>query len=195
MADLFPEDPKLSQFGHRFASNGFDPTAVRPIISPATQTRSKSLPSVEPAPTAQNTPPRRLVDMQHAYSPKRHLPADESDHEVNRPRKLARGESPLKGAAGRRVDQQKRTQQQHQAQGGQGYGSVHHPPPPPPLPRDVLFLLSIIPRAETYYPATRFSPQEMVRLLKDTPLPAQSYAQLRPPPATMPQAYSQGEVD
>jgi len=35
MAELFPEDPKLSQFALRYSGEGFNSTAIRPIISPA----------------------------------------------------------------------------------------------------------------------------------------------------------------
>ncbi|KAI9786536.1 MAG: mRNA 3'-end-processing protein rna14 [Peltula sp. TS41687] len=198
MAELFPDDPKLSQFGHRFTSNGFNPTAVRPIISPATQTRPKALPSIEQPPVPQNSPPRRLLDLPNSHSPKRQLHPDESDHDANRPRKFARGDSPLKGAAGRRLDQQKRTHQHqqhhhhnhhHQNQGPQFQGSAYHPPPPQPLPRDVLFLLSIIPRAETYPSFPQFKPQEVVRLLRNTEL---SKAQPRQAPAAAQQGHPQG---
>ena len=51
---------------------------------------------------------------------------------------------------------------------------------PPPLPRDVLFLLSIIPKSSTYH-ATKFNPGEMVRLIRETNIP-NSVSQLRPPP-------------
>lgn len=50
---------------------------------------------------------------------------------------------------------------QHQMQG---------PPPPPPLPRDVTFLLSIIPKAETYH-ATKFDATSMVSLIRETIIP------------------------
>lgn len=171
MADLFPEDPKLSQFARRFTSNGFDPIAVRPIISPATQTRPKILPSIEEPATTVYSPPRRVVP-ENVYSPKRNYPGDESDPELNRVRKQVRADSPLKGAAGRRLDQQKRTQKMGQGHTAQGQTSAYGRAPSP-LPRDVMFLLSIIPRAETYYPAPRFNPEEMVRLIRETNLPSQ----------------------
>ena len=43
MAELFPQDPKLRRFASRFSGEGFDPTAVHPIISPAMQMRPKAL--------------------------------------------------------------------------------------------------------------------------------------------------------
>src|SRR5579862_5074291 len=100
MGDLYPEDPQLTRFSQRYSTPGFDPTAVRPIISPAAQMRPKgmSIPSHE---IEQSTPPAKFI--QTTNSPKRPLPTDESDNELTRPRKLIRGESPLKGAAGRRL--------------------------------------------------------------------------------------------
>ena len=207
MAKLFPDDPKLSHFSRRFAGSGFDPTALRPIISPATQTRPKA--GTAPAPieatnnmtSSQRSPPRPTAD--RAPSPKRYLPSDESEYENNRPRKIARGESPLKGAAGRRLDQQKRTQQQQHHphhQGRQGHagpsmgGGMQHPLPPVPLPNKVAFLLSIIPRAETFPPVPRFKPQEVVRLLRDLNLPSgnQGPSRSRGPPPQQTMALPQG---
>ncbi|SLM36528.1 cfia complex component [Lasallia pustulata] len=177
MRDLFPEDPMLTLFSRRFLQQGFDPTAIRPIISPATQARPRAIPSIETPPSAQNTPPSRFAPPTN--SPKRPMPFEEPDPEATRPRKLARGESPLKGAAGRRLDQQKRNRQPNDLSQYDGLAQSQLPPPPL-LPRDVLFLLSIIPKAETYH-ATRFKPEEMVRLIRETGIPSTA-AQLRPPP-------------
>lgn len=177
MRDLFPEDPMLTLFSRRFIQQGFDPTAIRPIISPATQARPRAIPSIEAPPSTQNSPPSRFAHPTN--SPKRPMPFEEPDPEATRPRKLARGESPLKGAAGRRLDQQKRNRQPNEASQYDGLAQSQ-PPPPPLLPRDVLFLLSIIPKPETYH-ATRFKPEEMVRLIRETDIPSTA-AQLRPPP-------------
>ena len=174
--DTFPDDPKLSSFSKRFVHEGFDPTTIHLIISPSTQARPKMLPSIE-NPSVPSSPPNRLVKIDN--SPKRPLPFEESETEANRPRKLARGESPLKGAAGRRLDQQKRNRQPLENGQSDGIASTHMIPPPS-LPRDVLFLLSIIPKASTYH-ATKFKPEEMVRLVRETHIPS-SVNQLRPPP-------------
>ena len=215
MSDYFPEDPLLSRFARRYALQGFDPTAVRPIISPRTQTRPKALPSIEdptahhqqvppppqqhqqqlqqqpqqPQQPIQQQPSPRPSYAQAVDSPKRGPPADEAEADATRPRKLARGESPLKGAAGRRLDQQKRNMQSQlglaQGAGGTpGQWSLQHgvPPPPPPLPREVLFLLSIIPGADTYAPATRFNAEAMVRLLAETDVPTKAPPHLRSGP-------------
>ena len=177
ISDLFPEDPKLASFSQRFTHEGFDPTVIRPIISTSAQARPKLMPSIETSTPAQNSPPTQYS--QPTNSPKRPMPFEESDNEATRPRKVARGESPLKGAAGRRLDQQKRSRLPNEVIQYEGQTNVY-PPPPPPLPRDVLFLLSIIPKASTYH-ATKFKPEEMVRLIRDTHIP-NSVNQLRPPP-------------
>lgn len=179
MRDLFPEDPLLRLFSQRFTNQGFDPTAVRPIISPDTQTRPKAPPPDQTPPANHRSPPSFLPN---TNSPKRALPLEDSDNDGGRPRKLIRGASPLKGAAGRRLDQQKRNQPPPPAAPFDSY-----PPPPvsqsPSLPRDILFLLSVIPKAETYH-ATKFKPEELVRLLRETHIPS-STAQLGPSPSPM----------
>lgn len=173
MAELFPGDPKLSRFASRYKGDGFDPTAVRPIVSPTTQMRPKAvMPSIEqpssvrgdsPLPqfTQENSPRPQYLNPA-TNSPKRPFAGDDFD---NPPRKLARGESPLKGAAGRRLDQQKRMQQTQGTPQWQSNG-----PAPFVIPRDITFLLSIIPRADLYT-ATKFNADAMVRLLSQTPVP------------------------
>lgn len=69
-------------------------------------------------------------------------------------RKLARGESPLKGAAGRRLDAHKR--------GGLGQGGAT---PVPPLPRDISFFLSILPRPELCMQLPRLDLQRVMHEL------------------------------
>jgi cleavage stimulation factor subunit 3 len=167
MRDLYPEDLGLKQFSQRFVSANFDPTSIRPIVSPQ-QIRPKGYiqPSIEVPEPDHNSPPSKFLDSAVANSPKRPFPAE--DFEEQSPRKLARGESPLKGAAGRRMDQQKR-------QNVNGYSSsslsqIYAPPPPPPLPGQINFLLSIIPKASTYVDA-RFDPAKMVELIRDVRLP------------------------
>src|SRR5258705_3962592 len=53
--ELFPSDPTLSQFTHRYATSTFDPSTVRPIISPS-QARPRSMVSIEQRSSAQGTP-------------------------------------------------------------------------------------------------------------------------------------------
>ncbi|TVY80631.1 mRNA 3'-end-processing protein rna14 [Lachnellula suecica] len=170
MAELYPEDPKLLQFASRYSGQGFDPTAVRPIISPATQMRPKStalMPSIEQHTSVQDSPRPQFVQeisprpqyLQTTNSPKRPFPVEDMDDD--RPRKLARGQSPLKGAAGRRLNQQK------QLHGTPGWQSNA---PPFVVPRDITFLLSIIPRADLYQ-STKFNSEALVQLLGQTYVP------------------------
>lgn len=177
MAELYPEDPKLAQFSKRFSNEKFDPIAARIIISPAAQLRPKAvMQSIEKPTSMQNSPrpllrhpnsPRnQLLHTTTTNSPKRPFPVEDLE-DLNPPRKIQRGdqrdfqrgESPLKGAAGRRLDQQRRMQ------GGQG--PVQSSAPPAPLPTMVTFLLGQIPPAEQYN-GNRLNPSALVRLIQDT---------------------------
>jgi cleavage stimulation factor subunit 3 len=177
MRELFPDDPTLSQFAHRFATSTFDPTTVRPIISPS-QARPKSIAPVEPERSVHGTPTPRYLDAPSTNSPKRPYPLDDfDDDDANRPRKFVRAESPLKSVASRRLEQQRRTQ--HVNGGGPTGGQYRPQPAAAPLPRDVVHLLSIIPPASAYN-AGRFSPDKLVDLLRRMDIPS-SISQLRPP--------------
>jgi len=182
MAELYPDDPRLLRFAARYTgTDGFDPTAVRPIISPSTQTKPKILmQSIEQQPSLQNSPRPNYIQavensprpqyIQTTNSPKRPFPIEDMENDANRPRKLARGESPLKGAAGRRLDQQKRLQ----TQGTPTWQS--NGPPPFVVPRDITFLLSIIPKPELYYTDPqlqnlKFNSDALVRMLAQTNVP------------------------
>ncbi|KAL8858414.1 MAG: hypothetical protein Q9178_005095 [Gyalolechia marmorata] len=169
MKDHFPDDPSLSHFSRRFVQPGFDPTAIRPIISPATQTRPKPIQNSDLPPPSQVSPPRHG---QKPSSPKRALPLDESDTDAERPRKLARGESPLKGAAGRRLEQQKRSQQPQ-------YDPVLLQPPPPSLPPAIMHVLSNLPRASHYPLHPRFIPHKVVEHVQKMNL--ESARRVQPP--------------
>ncbi|KAF2838611.1 Suf-domain-containing protein [Patellaria atrata CBS 101060] len=187
MHELFPDDPQLSRFAHRYASPGFDPTAIRPIISPTTQAKPRSLPTIGiPPPVKMQDSPRPSV-AQVANSPKR--PLEESDNEAFQPRKMIRAESPLKGAAGRRLDAKRNQQRAAENHAIGKTPNIGQPLPPPPLPREISYLLSIIPRAETYKAST-FAPHKMVELLRNLELPQGQ--QLRPPiPGPPPSSYGQ----
>jgi cleavage stimulation factor subunit 3 len=181
MKDLFPEDSLVTRFAHRFATKEFDPTKIRLVLSPLTQLRPKSFAPPPPPQTVITT-----IEPTTVRSPKRPLPADDSD-DSQPASKLPRGASPLKGAAGRRLDQQKRQQQQSGSHDLRGNWSSPLAPPPPSLPRDVLFLLGIIPNAASYQ-ATRFKPEEIIKLLRDTNIPSQStrIVSRGPPPSNSP---------
>lgn len=145
------------------------------------------IPSIEQLASTQNSPRPQYRQIENASRPQfkpeasprpafQHLNnspkrpyGEDSDTESTRPRKLVRGESPLKGAAGRRLDQQRR------AQGSSGITQQWQTSAPPTfvIPRDITFLLSIMPRAETYT-ATRFNPEAMVSLINTTQIPAYS---------------------
>lgn len=158
MAELFPADPKLKSFAARYASDTFNPIAAPIIISKAVQMRPKhAIPAIEQPVSARNSyPPQQ----RHEQSPRPHYvrataspkrPFGIDDEELNPPKRMARGASPLKGAAGRRLDQQRRNQASA-------------------LQRDITFLLGILPPSHTY-DSQRLSPTGLVSLLRDTMLP------------------------
>ncbi|KAI1488493.1 hypothetical protein F5X96DRAFT_645414 [Biscogniauxia mediterranea] len=172
MAELFPEESSVAHFSARFSTERFNPVTARVIISPAQQMRPKNvMQSVErPSPSVRSTPqlvtqversPRPQFLPLNTNSPKRPFQADDQD-DYNPPRKLARGNSPLKGAAGRRLDQQRRAQH--------GQGTSTQTTTPAPIARDITFLLGLIPPAEAFN-AQRFSPNGIVQLLRDTTVP------------------------
>lgn len=163
MRELYPEDPSLEQFSHRFTTSTFDPIHVRHIISPS-QTRPKSQNQLVVPETRATPAPYQDVS---AGSPKRSYPGDENDYDSDRPRKFARADSPLKGAQGRRIDMPKRVTQLN----GQNTSSYKPQGSPAPLPRDVVHLLSIIPPASSYNIA-RLLPEKMVELLRHVDIPA-----------------------
>lgn len=148
-------------------------------------------------------------------SPKRALDDSEADTPS---RKFMRGESPIKGAAGKRIATAGGNSssamsatvpttntnmsvgggsggggggfavknfvpgggggaQQSMPVGGGGAASQQAqqqaPPAPPSLPRQVTYLLSILPSAASYN-ATRFDPAMMVSFLSGVPLPSRS---------------------
>ncbi|KAI1259660.1 hypothetical protein F5Y18DRAFT_420549 [Xylariaceae sp. FL1019] len=172
MAELFPNESTIAPFAARFATKTFDPVNSRIITSQAQQMRPRAtiMPSVEqaPSPSVRATPqPVIQVDRSPRphyvplptgtlNSPKRPFQADETE-DYNPPRKVARGVSPLKGAAGRRLDQQRR-------QGGVSTGPVVS------ISRDISFLLGLIPSAEDFN-SFRFLPDRMTRLIRDTNVP------------------------
>nr|KAH7627792.1 hypothetical protein B0T09DRAFT_268005 [Sordaria sp. MPI-SDFR-AT-0083] len=99
-------------------------------------------------------------------------PHDDRDYE-DPPRKIARqendpfvrGASPLKGAAGRRLDQQRRMGGAAGSYSGSGAGSQVVP-----IARDITFLMGQIPRADLY-DYHRFNPGRMVSLLQNVQVP------------------------
>ncbi|EXJ86434.1 hypothetical protein A1O3_03385 [Capronia epimyces CBS 606.96] len=180
MRKHFPEDPTLKLFSSRYSTPAFDTINVHPVIS-LQQIRPRQgtvVPSVE-VPEPINSPIQKVVDSITTSSPKRPFP-DEFD-DVG-PRKIARGESPLKGAAGRRMNQQ-----QQQRQANNPPAGLPPFPVPPPLPPQIAYLLSILPKASTYVDA-RLDAAKMVELIRDVhlPPPAAVGGQHHPPPAPVP---------
>ena len=165
MRELFPEDPTLDQFSHRYSTSNFDPTGVRPIISPS-QTRPKAAFPTEQAMSRHGTPVAKYPDPSVTNSPKRSL--DDFDDDMNRPRKFVRAESPLKTAQRRQLDQQKRPQPTMSSQSGSQFRAQGSPAP---LPREIVYLLSIIPPASSYT-AGRFSPEKLVDLIRRIDMPS-----------------------
>lgn len=124
-------DPYISRFSSRYAYKAVDPCSFLAVVSPAQQCKPKSQAI---SPLAPDHLPRDGRDYRdhpqvpptapangRTGSPKRPANEELSDSsEHQRPRKLHRPDSPLKGAAGRRLDQQKRAQQQQQQQMMQG---------------------------------------------------------------------------
>ncbi|KAL3493807.1 hypothetical protein BJX62DRAFT_199555 [Aspergillus germanicus] len=164
MRELFPDDPTLEQFSHRFSTPSFDPTTFRPIISPS-QTRPKTGYPGDQVMSRHGTPTSRYQEPSVTHSPKR--PLEDFDDDLSRPRKFVRGESPLKTTQRRQLDQQKRPQAALQAPTGSQYRSHGSPAP---LPRDIVYLLSVIPSASTYN-AGRFSAEKMVDLIRRLDMP------------------------
>ena len=181
MRKHFPDDPTLELFSSRYRTPTFDIMNIHPIVSP--QQIQALRPIVTASVEAQevvNSPIQKVIDAITTNSPKRPFPDDFDDIG---PRKMARGESPLKGAAGRRMNQQ---QQQRQAN---PQGSIPPFPVPPPLPPQITYLLSIIPKASTYIDA-RLDATKMVELIRDVHLPPPSAVPSQPhqPPQPPPGA-------
>lgn len=179
MRELYPEDAiGLKHFAQRYGSRNFDPTSVRLVVSP-TQTKPSAFVyrSIEGDHPTNDSPPTRMSDTMATNSPKRPLPIE--DFEDTQPRKFARGESPLKGAAGRRMNQQQRAVG---ANGNFQPTPLSHVqiPPPPPLPGHLAFLLSIIPKASTYE-FRRFDASKMIELLRNVQIPSSAPARQGPP--------------
>ncbi|KAK6537968.1 mRNA 3'-end-processing protein rna14, variant 2 [Orbilia ellipsospora] len=170
MRELYPQDPQLKLFQGRHSYKVLNPSSFSPVVSP-TQIRPKGSSVRPPAPAPERSPKRQ---------------ADDSDGDVSkneRPRKIPRGESPIKGAAGRRLmDQQKRAAAAAAASREQESRQTHHtkhaslsgqapPAPPPTLPDPVMFLLSMLPSSHSYR-SVRFNPEEIFKLLVNLNIPA-----------------------
>lgn len=87
---------------------------------------------------------------------------------------MARADSPLKGAAGRRLNQIKQSQRQQQQSGGSSQAQRRDRDDTgrngTSIPAAIMQLLSVLPSADTYNIA-RFRPEAMVVLLAGLRLP------------------------
>ena len=179
MRELFPLEPEARTFGLRFTLPLFDPLEAQLVISP-----SQARPRPHPAPpqppggttvTGVGTPAGAAASPHqgslrvgpngpYLASPKRGL--EDSDADTPQ-RKFARAESPLKGAAGRKIQQHSSQPSfagppgvTHGGGGGAGFSvktfvpsglaAPGHPVGPRPLPAAVLGLLSLLPSAASY---------------------------------------------
>ena len=170
MQQVFPDDPRLGLFAERHISDTFDPIHVFPIIS-RQQIQPKSASELHPIGVGNEgrSPIQKMIDSIATNSPKRGLPDDFDDQG---PRKIARAESPLKGAAGRKVTQQK--QPNGLSSGAPAFAL------PPPLPPQVHYLLSILPKASLYNDVP-FIPAKVVEKLREIHLPPPGSMPPRPP--------------
>lgn len=182
MAELYPEEHALSRFGNRFATPAFDATRVQLIISP-TQAR----PKLGPPPNqhrdpraAPPSPPGQLMlgpNGPYVASPKRGPPED-SDTDTPLPAaKYRRADSPLKGAAGRRLAQRaggftatSGLQPEAASAMNAGVQALQAlQPPPAPLHPQITWLLSRLPNAREYR-TTQFDAGKVVGLLRGVEL-------------------------
>lgn len=181
MADLYPDETELSRFSIRFSLPTFDAMNVILLLSPS-QTQPKpevplipqppqpAMPSVE-EPTRSPKVPEILLGPNGPYvaSPKR--PLEDSDADTPQ-RKFQRAESPLKGAAGQRMQNNK----PNVGGGGGGGGgfatktfvpaNLAAPPPfaPIPLPPTIDKILRELPNAASYT-GLRFDPAKLISFL------------------------------
>ncbi len=211
MAELYPAEPEIVRFGGRFALPSFDGMQAQLVISP-TQIVPKAvmqqpyggqlgfggqqhatMPSIEKpgSPSANNI--RLGPNGPYVASPKR--PLEDSDSEAPA-RKFQRGESPLKGAAGRRLQNQSISSLPGSASGGAGgvgFMTKNYQPSASAasgvsgagagygagaggqghLPLEIHQLLSMIPHARTYN-STLFDAGKVVELLRGLPLPGKA---------------------
>lgn len=196
LRDMFPSEPDVATFAKRFALPSFDALSVQLVISPtqaqpktaveaqqaAAAIVSQAVPSIE---EPGKSPPSRLELGPHGpyvASPKRGL--EDSDNDTPA-RKFMRAESPLKGAAGRRMNPQQAAPPvppgSSSGAGGGGFvtktfvpgqtggppvAAAHHPAP---LPYPLHDLLNKLPAAR-FYTVNHFDAARMVELVNGVDL-------------------------
>lgn len=193
MGELYPDEPELTRFSHRFEMPTFDALKAQLVISP---TQNKPRPAfsypVQPPPAGAVAAAMDGGEIRlgphgpYVASPKR--PLDDSEADTPSRKFLRGGDSPIKGAAGKRIATGglgamsatvPTTNNNINTSGGGGGFAVKNyvpgasvaaaPPPMPLLPNQIMNLLSKLPAANTYQ-VHRFIPERMVQLLRDTAL-------------------------
>jgi cleavage stimulation factor subunit 3 len=198
MKELFPHEPEIERFSNRFIQATFDPMGEQIVLSP-TQARPKTtflgrahqVPNMEPPVDSRLQLGPNGPYLASTASPKR--PLEDADEAETPTRKFQRAESPLKGLAGRRVQQPSGnppmppqpgttttstggtlTTITGSGAGGGGFMIKNYVPAnapaavsqgPKPLAADIERLLAVLPNARTYDSAY-FLPERMVDLLR-----------------------------
>ena len=180
MMELYPNETSFSLFARRHAGRGFDICAAKPIISYAAQKKPRAVSSIElaAAVNAQDTPALDIAStLKRSLSPKRSL--EDSDNELQPPRKLPRADSPLKGAAGRRMDAARRSGLRNEARANGANSStpshMARPMAPASLPGPLMHLLAIIPRSSAYT-GMKLNPERMTDLIRNVDMGKAAYA-------------------
>ncbi|KAF2864178.1 Suf-domain-containing protein [Piedraia hortae CBS 480.64] len=186
MRDMFPDEPELLRFCHRFRSETFDVILDEVAISPQ-QERTKPTVAIAAEPMAETAPEGKLQlgpNGPYIASPKRRL--EEDEEESGRSRKFLRTDSPpLKGAAGRKIANSGGattstgggTLITNAGSSGSAFITksyipagapqpVPAPPLPPRLPQEVMLFLQMLPSARDYH-SRQFDAQRMVGLMRD----------------------------
>lgn len=186
MADLYPEEPDISRFSNRFSLPTFDAMHAQLLLSPTQAQPKTEMPMVAAPPQAMpsieerrspKAAPEILLGPNGPYvaSPKR--PLEDSDTDTPQ-RKFMRAESPLKGAAGMRM-QGKATMTASSGGGGGGFATKTFVPAniaaqqagPVPLPPTIDAFLRILPNAMSYN-GVRFDPTKLVQYMPSVNLQA-----------------------
>lgn len=185
MADLYPEEPEVSRFGHRFELPTFDAMRAQLLLSPTQAQPKPEVPVIAAAPQAMPTieqqpaspkGPEILLGPNGPYvaSPKR--PLEDSDTDTPQ-HKFMRAESPLKGAAGMRMQTNKAN-----TTGGGGAGGfatktfipanvAAAQAAPAPLPPMIDWVLRILPSSSSYGGPPPFDPNKMVQFMRTVSVP------------------------
>ncbi|KAK4497485.1 hypothetical protein PRZ48_011936 [Zasmidium cellare] len=177
MAEMYPEEPDVNRFSNRFSLPTFDAMHAQLLLSP-----TQALPKTE-LPVVAAPPPQAMASIEQRLSPKApeillgpngpyvaspKRPLEDSDTDTPQ-RKFMRAESPLKGAAGVRMQGKATT-----TGGGSGGFATKtfvpanvaaaQAPPPTPLPPIIEWFLRILPNAAAYN-GVRFDPAKLVQFM------------------------------